>query len=163
MSDEAEEGYFAVKKYALNLLARRDHARRELLRKALRKGYAREIITDVLDKLEQKGYIDDAGFARKYAADKFRRNSWGPIKIKAYLIRKGVRRTVAEQSVREIFNNEDLEETFIPLISKRKRHFSKEQHLLKRKKKVISYLANKGYGSSSIYRCLDKLMEVIEQ
>lgn len=160
---QREEGRFAVKKYLLKLLGRRDHARRELLTKALRKDHTREVILNVLDELEEKGYIDDAGFARKYAADQYRLNKWGPAKIKAHLFKKGIRRTVAEQSIREVFKNEDLEETFIHLVGKRKRHFRKEEHLLKRKKKIIRYLAGKGYRSSSIYRSIDKLMKVIEQ
>lgn len=160
---QREEGKFAIKKYLLKLLGQRDHARKELLTKALRKDYSREVILNVLDELEEKGYIDDAGFARKYAADKYHLNSWGPAKIKAKLFKKGIHRTVAERSIQKVFKNEDLEETFIHLVSKRKRHFLKEQHLLKRKKKVISYLASKGYYSSGIYRCIDKLMEIIEQ
>ncbi|SHE79249.1 regulatory protein [Fodinibius roseus] len=160
---QREEGRFAVKKYLLKLLGRRDHARRELLTKALRKEYTREVILNVLDELEDKGYIDDAGFARKYAADQYRLNKWGPAKIKAHLFKKGIRRTVAEQSIREVFKNEDLEETFIHLVGKRKRHFLREEHLLKRKNKIIRYLAGKGYRSSGIYRNIDKLMKVIEQ
>lgn len=160
---QREEGRFAVKKYLLKLLGRRDHARRELLTKALRKDYTREVVHNVLDELEEKGYIDDAGFARKYAADQYRLNKWGPAKIKAHLFKKGIRRTVAEQSIREVFKNEDLEETFIHLVGKRKRHFRKEVHLLKRKQKIIRYLAGKGYRSSDIYRSIDKLMKVIEQ
>lgn len=160
---QREEGWFAVKKYLLNILGRRDHARQELLTKALRKDYSREIIIDVLDELENNGYIEDSGFARKYAADKFRLNNWGPAKIKAHLFKKGVDRAIAEQSIRDVFKNEDLEKTFIHLVSKRKRHFSKEQHPLKRKKKIVNYLARKGYRSSSIYRCIDKLMKIIEQ
>lgn len=160
---QQEEGRFAVKKYLLKLLGRRDHARKELLDKALRKDYSREVILNVLDEIEEKGYIDDAEFARKYAADKYRLNNWGPAKIKAQLFKKGIQRTVAEQSIEEVFKDEDLEETFIHLISKRTRHYQKEQDLLKRKEKVIRYLAGKGYRSSSIYKYVDKLMKVIEQ
>lgn len=156
-----EEGQFAVKRYLLKLLGRRDHARRELLDKALRKDYTREVILDVLDELEEKGYIDDAEFARKYAADQYRLNHWGPAKIKARLFRKGIQRAAAERSIRKVFENEDLEETFVHLVEKRKRHFLREEHLLKRKKKIIRYLAGKGYRSSSIYRSIDKLMKVI--
>lgn len=160
---QQEEGRFAIKKYLLKLLGRREHARKELLTKAHRKDYAREVIIDVLDELEENGYLNDSSFARKYAADKYRLNSWGPAKIKAHLFKKGITRTVAEQSIHEVFKNEDLEETFIHLVSKWQRHFLKEQHPLKRKKKIVNYLARKGYRSSSIYSCIDKLMKIIQQ
>lgn len=157
------EGRFAVKKYLLKLLGRRAHARKELLQKALRKEYPREVIEAVLDTLEEKGYIDDADFARSYAADKYKLNKWGPSKIKAHLFKKGIDRSKAEKSVSKVFKNEDLRETFIHLVSKRKRHFLREEDDLKRKKKVISYLARKGYHSSDIYDNIDKLMTFIEQ
>ncbi|SMO77367.1 regulatory protein RecX [Fodinibius sediminis] len=160
---QGEEGRFEVKAYIIKLLGRRDHARRELQTKALKKEYPREVIHEVLDELEAQGYIDDTAFAKKYAVDKFRLNSWGPAKIKAHLYKKGIQRSVARKSVNAVFNDEDLEETFIHLISKRKSHFLREEHLLKRKKKVVDYLARKGFRSSSIYRSIDKLMKIIEK
>jgi regulatory protein len=158
-----EEGFFAVKSYLMKLLARRDHARKELLTKASRKDYSRQVILRALDELQEKDYIDDEAFAQKYAADKKHLNNWGPSKIKAYLLKKGIDRTVAEKSATQAFEGEDLTETFIHLVSKRSRHFRKEQNALKRKKKVISYLARKGFRSSSIYSCIDKLMTVIKE
>lgn len=160
---QREEGFYAVKSYLLKLLGRRDHARKELLTKASRKDYDRQVILQALDVLERNGYIDDEAFAKRYATDKKKLNQWGPSKIKAHLLQKGISRSVAEKSATAAFDNEDLTETFIHLVSKRKRHFRKEQNLLKRKKKVISYLARKGYRSSSIYSCIDKLMSEIEE
>ena len=157
------EGRFAVKKYLLKLLGRRAHARKELLQKALRKEYPQDVIEGMLDNLEKKGYIDDADFAETYAADKYKLNRWGPSKIKAHLFKKGIQRTTIEQSIKKVFRNKDLEETFIHLISKRKRHFLREENELKRKKKVISYLARKGYYSSDIYDNIDQLMTFIDQ
>ncbi|MCW9707753.1 regulatory protein RecX [Fodinibius salsisoli] len=160
---QREEGRFAVKAYLLKRLGSRNHSRKELLNKALRKDYTQEVILSVLDELEEKGYIDDPSFARMYASNKKRLNNWGPSKIKAHLMQKGIGRNIAEKCATEVFKNEDLTETFIHLITKRKRHFRREQNLLKRKKKVIAYLARKGYRSSSIYSCIDKLMAVIEE
>src|SRR5699024_1441612 len=84
------EGRHAIKAYFLKLLGRRDHARQELLTKAKRKDYPPEVIADVLDELEEKEFINDRGFAEKFAADKSRLNKWGPVKIRSHLIRKGI-------------------------------------------------------------------------
>ncbi|HLR25635.1 MAG TPA: RecX family transcriptional regulator [Fodinibius sp.] len=160
---QREEGRFAIKKYLLKLLARRAHARKELMNKAIRKDYPREIIDSLLDELERKGYINDVDFARSFARDKYKMNRWGPVKIKAHLLKKGVGHTEAERSIQAAFKDEDLEETFIHLISKRKRRYQREENLLKRKKKVISYLAQKGYYASDIYDSIDRLMMLIEK
>ncbi|GAA5522971.1 RecX family transcriptional regulator [Aliifodinibius salicampi] len=160
---QREEGRFAIKSYLMGLLSRRDHSRQELMNKALQKDYAPETITGVLDELQEKGYIDDTEFALKYASEKSRKNNWGPAKVKAHLYKKGIKRQNIEKSVRKAFEGADFEETFIHLISKRKRRFLKEEHPLKRKKKVIDHLARKGYSPSSIYNCIDKLMKLLEK
>lgn len=160
---QRDEGRFAVRKYLLKLLGRRAHSRRELMSKALQKDYPREVIENVLLELEQKGYIDDADFARMFAKDKFSINKWGPVKIKAHLLKKGLSRNEAEKNIKHVFSNANLEETFIHLVSKRKHHFLREEHPGKRKKKVIRYLAQKGYHPSDIYDYIDKLMMLIKQ
>lgn len=160
---QREEGRFAVKSYLMGLLSRRDHSRQELMNKALQKDYAPETITDVLDELQEKDYISDTQFALKYASEKSRKNNWGPAKVKAHLYKKGIKRKTIEKCTKKAFEDEDFEETFIHLISKRKRRFLKEEHPLKRKKKVIDHLARKGYTSTSIYNCIDKLMKLLEE
>src|SRR5699024_11811219 len=69
---QREEGRFAIKKYLLKLLARRAHARKELMNKAIRKDYPRETIDSLLDELERKGYINDVDFARSFTRDKYK-------------------------------------------------------------------------------------------
>jgi len=160
---QREEGRFKVKSYFLKLLGRRDHARKELFTKARKKEYPKEVINNVLDELQQKGFINDRGFADKFASDKARLNKWGPVKIKAHLLKKGVDKTDAEKSIQKAFEEENLKETFLHLVLKRKRRFLREEDLYKRKKKVFDHLARKGYRSSSIYEHIDSLMKAIEQ
>ncbi|MGD8426850.1 MAG: RecX family transcriptional regulator [Balneolaceae bacterium] len=156
------EGRFAVKSYLLKLLGRRDHARKELLTKALRKEYSKEVIENILDELEKKGYLNDTGFAEKFASDKSRLNKWGPKKIKAHLYRKGISKRIAEQSVKKAFEEKNLEETFLNLVLKHKRRFLREEDEFKRRKKVFDHLARKGYRSSDIHKYLDVLMRAIK-
>lgn len=157
------EGRFAVKSYFLKLLARRSHARQELVTKALRKDYPKEVIENVLDELQEKGFLDDKEFAEKFASDKSKYNKWGPAKIKAHLYKKGIPKSVAEKSISKAFENKNLEEIFLDLVLKRKRRFLKEEDHYKRKKKVFDHLARKGYRSSNIHHHLDTLMKAIEQ
>ena len=159
---EREEGRFKVKSYLMKLLGRRDHARKELFTKAIRKEYPKEVINNVLDELKEKGYLNQAAFAEKFASDKSRLNKWGPAKIKAHLYKKGISKSVAEQSIEKAFEETDLKEIFLNLVLKRKRRFLREEDPYKRKKKVFDHLARKGYRPSSIYDHLDELMKAIE-
>lgn len=160
---QRNEGQFKVKSYMMNLLGRRDHTRKELFTKAIRKDYPKEVIDNVLDELQKKGYIDETRFAKKFASDKSKLSKWGPAKIKAHLYKKGISKSVAEKSIEKAFENEDLKETFLGLVLKRKRRFLKEEDPYKRKKKVFDHLSRKGYRSSDIYDYLDELMKAIEQ
>lgn len=160
---QREEGRFAIKSYLLKLLSRRDHARKELLDKARRKDYPKEVIESVLDELQEKGFINDTDFAEKYAADKCTLRKWGPVKIQSHLYKKGIPKSIAYQGIQKAFEDENLHETFLTLVLKRKRRFLKEEDLFKRKKKVFNYLAQRGFRASNIYKYLDELMQAIKQ
>lgn len=158
---QRSEGRFKVKSYMVKLLGRRDHARQELFTKALKKKYSREVINSVLDELEQKGYLNEEKFARKFVEDKFRLNQWGPNKIRAHLYKKNIAEPLINQAIDHVFNEQDLKDLFLHLVLKRKRRFLRESNPYKRKKKIADYLQRKGYRSNSIFKNLDELMEAI--
>ena len=160
---ERAEGRYEVKAYLMKLLGMRDHARKELLTKALRKDYSKEVVLDILDELEEKGYINEEAFAEKFTADKFNLNQWGPAKIKAHLFKKGISKHVVEQSVQNFFGDLELKETYLNLVLKRKRRFLKEEDLLKRKKKIFDYLNRKGFKPGTIFKHMDELMETLSK
>jgi len=160
---QREEGRFAIKSYFMKLMGRRDHARKELFDKALKKDYPKDVIHNVLDELQEKGYINDKGFAEKFATDKATLSKWGPAKIKSHLYKKGISNSVAERSIKKAFEDEDLKQTFFDLVLKRKKRFLREEDPYKRKKKVVDHLARKGYRSGDIFEHIDELMKAIEQ
>lgn len=157
------EGRGAVKSYFLDLLARRDHARRELSDKARRKDLNHDFVDDVLDELERKGLIDDRQFAVKFAGDKASGSRWGPIKISAHLRRKGIGRSDIDHSIAAAFESVERKEVLTDLVLKRKRHFLREEDPLKRKKKIFDYLARRGFRSSTIHSCLEELTEILDR
>lgn len=160
---EREEGRFAIKAYMMKRLGSRDHSRKELFTKAIRKEYPKNIIENVLDELEEKGYLNDVSFAKKFVADKSHLNKWGPNKIKAHLYKKGISKNVAERSIQKIFEDKNIKELLLHLVLKRKKRFLREENPYKRKKKVVDHLARKGYRSSSIFTHIDELMQAIEK
>lgn len=152
-----------VKSYLMQLLARRDHSRKELLEKALKKGYPEDIIIQIEDELEQKGYLDDASFAKKFASDKANLNNWGPAKIRSSLLRKGIPNQVIEHALTDAFAEIDLRPLFLDLVDKRGYHFRKEEDLYKRKKKIFDYLRRKGYKSEQILHYLGELEDSLSK
>jgi regulatory protein len=79
-----------VRRAAMNLLARREHARKELVQK-LRKKFSAipEIVEEELDKLRAEGLQSDARLAEVFIRSRVNRGQ-GPVKIKMELRGKGV-------------------------------------------------------------------------
>lgn len=78
-----------VRTAALNLLARREHSRRELAHKLEVKGHAAVLVDQVLSSLEEAGYLSDTRFAEAYVRVRSERG-YGPLRIRAELRERGV-------------------------------------------------------------------------
>lgn len=79
----------AIRKRAMDLLARREHARAELMAKLEKREHAVQDIDIVLDELAAEGLQSDARYAEAAVANKARRGI-GPVRIRAELSRAGV-------------------------------------------------------------------------
>ena len=85
MSETADD----IRTRALNLLARREHSRRELGDKLSRRGVAADALSAVLDALEGEGLLSDTRFAAAYVESRAGRG-FGPVRILEELRQRGV-------------------------------------------------------------------------
>lgn len=154
-----EEEKSAAKSYLIKLLGRRDHSRKELKTKAIQKGFDPQKVNLILNDLEQKGYINNSEFARKFVADKISIQMWGPVKIRSELIRKGIDRQTIDQILLNQTENLELNKICVDLIVKRKRHFSREGDSYKRRQKIASYLQRRGFSFDTINRVLPDIID----
>ena len=69
---------------ALGLLVRREHSRKELTRKLQARGIDRETACDVVDRLREDGWQDDARFA-EFLVRSRAGSGYGPLHIRAEL------------------------------------------------------------------------------
>lgn len=157
--EQAEEQW-AAREYFFRILSHRDHSRKELKDKAYKKGYYGSFIEEILDEFEQKEYINDRKFALKYTADKFEFNNWGPYKIRTQLFKKGISKTVTEECIREVFEDDAIKESMADLIRKKRKRYLREPEE-KRKKKIFDFLMRKGYNSNDILKHMDELLALI--
>jgi len=81
----------------LRLLARRDHSRRELERKLLRRGHDSDEVAAAMIRLKELGYMDDAAFASGLV--RRRSSNRGPLALSAELAGKGIDRSLAEAAL----------------------------------------------------------------
>lgn len=74
---------------ALGLLVRREHSRRDLVRKLALRGVAADQAREAVDRLAGQGYQDDARFASAFARDRASAG-YGPVRIRVELAGHGL-------------------------------------------------------------------------
>ena len=89
----------ACERAALDLLARREHSRRELERKLGTRGFPDEMIASTLDALEQSGELAAARFTESFIRARAAKGQ-GPARIRAELAERGIDREQAAELLR---------------------------------------------------------------
>jgi regulatory protein len=96
--DAADTSAPACTRAALELLARREHSRREITRKLLERGFPDDVIARVLDELARKGSLADARFTDSFVRSRIAKGQ-GPQRIRAELKRRGIADAAADQGL----------------------------------------------------------------
>jgi regulatory protein len=90
----------ACTRAALDLLARREHSRRELTRKLGARGFSDDMIASALDGLERSGALAEARFTESFVRTRVAKGQ-GPARIRAELKQRGVADADADGALRE--------------------------------------------------------------
>ncbi|MDP3817356.1 recombination regulator RecX [Pseudomonas sp.] len=103
----------AVRRAAMDLLARREHGRVELTRKLRNRGAADELIEAALERLAQEGLLSETRYLHSFVGQRARAG-YGPLRIREELAQRGLARDDIEQALREsgIDWREQLEHTW---------------------------------------------------
>lgn len=90
----------AIRRTAMDLLARREHGRVELTRKLRQRGASDELIEPELDRLAEEGLLSEARYLESFI--RYRSSSgYGPARIREELGQRGLARADIEQALRE--------------------------------------------------------------
>ena len=90
----------AVRRVAMDLLARREHSRVELERKLRLRGVSAELMAPALDRLAEQGLLCDARFLQCFVASRARAGH-GPVRIREDLAQRGLQRADIEPALRD--------------------------------------------------------------
>ncbi|HZX52236.1 MAG TPA: recombination regulator RecX [Pseudomonas sp.] len=103
----------AVRRAAMDLLARREHGRVELTRKLRSRGAADELIEAALDRLAEEGLLSETRYLEAFVSYRARAG-YGPLRIREELTQRGLARSDIEQALRDsgIDWREQLEDTW---------------------------------------------------
>ena len=118
-------------------------------------GLTREQTEQVIEKLEEEGFLNDERFATMYAGSKFRILRWGKVKIKAGLRSKGVADGLIIQALASI-DEEEYGKCLHELTDAKLRTLKGINDNRVVKQKVFAYLASKGFEQNLIFQELNK-------
>ena len=89
----------AVRRAAMDLLARREHGRIELSRKLRLRGAPADLIEPALDRLAEEGLLSEARYLESFV--RMRANAgYGPLRIREELSQRGLGRDEIERALR---------------------------------------------------------------
>jgi regulatory protein len=137
---------FDAKAAALRSLAARARTSQEVVRMLRTKGFGESVIEDTLDALDRMSVIDDAAYARSYAAQRFQGPGHGPARIRQDLAKRGVDRSVIDMALSELEESEDLGGRALADAQKRWDALASEPDVRKRRKKTFDFLVRRGFS-----------------
>jgi regulatory protein len=88
----------ACTRAAVELLARREHSRRELARKLVARGFRDGVVAPVLDELERTGALANARFTDSFVRSRIAKGQ-GPQRIRAELAQRGILESAADEGL----------------------------------------------------------------
>ncbi|MBI9070329.1 MAG: regulatory protein RecX [Melioribacteraceae bacterium] len=149
---------FLIKESAINILSRRQHAKSELKRKLVKKGYESSVIEEVLNYLTEKKYLNDKDFAEKYAKELIRVKKYGLNKVRNALMTKGISRSIIDEIVLKLSNSDAHLENAISLAGKKLKQLShKELEPFKLRQKISIFLQGRGYSFELINQAIQNI------
>ncbi|AGT92392.1 recombination regulator RecX [Rhodococcus erythropolis] len=159
-SQRAEGGTEAQAKDAcLRLLTDRARSRSELETKLSGRGFEPEIITKVLDRLQEIGLIDDADFANQWVHSRHTYSGKGKRALAVELRLKGIDQDVASEALSQI-DPEDERERAAELVRRKLKNKPVDDRD-KVTRRLVSMLARKGYSAGMSYEVVKAEMAAV--
>ena len=141
-------------KFAIKLLGIRKRSVFEMRNRLKRKEFGDSIIDEVIEKLFEYKYLNDAEFAEAYINDRINFNPRGSFLIKKELREKGVAENIVNEKIKELFPEEKEMELAKRAAEKKTGTLNKNLEKNKIYQKVGSYLQAKGYAGYIIREVL---------
>jgi regulatory protein len=131
---------------AVDLVSRRLRSEREIRDYAFRKQWTKENVEKVVERLYERGYLNDEKFAENFVRSRANLRNYSARKMKLELRKKGIESNIIEKVLAE--TDEYDEQTALKnLIAKKRGHYDDQQ-------KLVAYLARQGFSYDAIKSAL---------
>lgn len=135
------------------LCSRREYCSRGIMELLRRKGVEESEADEILLRLRQQKYVDDARYAASFARDKALLAGWGPKKIAYELSVKGI----SEETVQSALDSVDKDGSLRRMeeVLRVKWNSVKAPSHAERKLKVLRFAVSRGYPYMQVKKVLD--------
>lgn len=122
----------------------RDRSEYETIQKLYSFHQSESDISKIVVYLREFNFLNDERFANSFVSGKFRIKNWGRKKIYAAILQKRVEKSLVQNALNSIDDNEYR--NAIELLIEKKNHLLRnEKEPWKKKQKVLQYLISRGY------------------
>ena len=156
MQNSLNDPYRKALNTALRILTRRDHSKHELSQKLKARGYAQEVIDDVISQCERFDYINDERTAQVFI-HRLQRKGYGRKRIQFELNLKGLRGKHIQGVFSKSISDADECQFAEKIFQKHARRFDREKDGLKRRDKIYRFLYGRGFSKAVISEVISKI------
>ncbi|NLS45578.1 MAG: RecX family transcriptional regulator [Firmicutes bacterium] len=145
------------RQYVLRLLTIKDRTRSDLINRLKRKGFDDGIIDAIITEMEALGYVNDEKYAMHFANMRATYSLFGPRRVFVELRNHGIPKNMAENAVREVFQ-EGKEEANALELAKRwisRKNISNKEKTMRR---LYAYLERRGFRSDIIGKTIKQVL-----
>ena len=141
---------------AILRLARRDHTVAELRRALLERGHETAEVDEALERLRREKYLDDGGYAERFARSRLVHQGLGRARIRQALRQRGVGRGETEAGLRTALGDVD-EDALVDTLARRywKQHARLEPG--RRLPRLWAFLVRRGFQAGLVQQRLRAL------
>ena len=147
----------AAYRAAVRVEARRSHARLDLRRRLIQKQHPPIAVEGALARLTGQGVLDDARFARAYAATRLGRGR-GPARLIKDLLAQGVERRVAEVAVARALADEGVDpDAQARAIAEQRARQLHDLPAATRQRRLTAFLLRRGFSGGKVRALVQEL------
>jgi regulatory protein len=148
----------AAARAAVRALARRPHARGDLRRRLLQKQHPPAAVDAALERLADRGLLDEQRFAEHYAATRAQRGR-GPARLLQDLLSQGVDRAIAERAIHVALAEEGFDEgTAVVQVARHRAAQLGQLPVQVRRRRLLAYLARRGFRGAGVREAVEQVV-----
>jgi regulatory protein len=143
---------------ALDLLAVRGRSVRDLRTRLLKKGEPEQHVGQAIERLIERGFLDDAAYARSVARARAVGAGMSKRRVRQELYRRGVALDVADEAIARVWTEEAVDTSEeLERVARKKLATLEDADEPTRRRRLYGFLARRGYEFDDIKRVLAKI------